>query len=340
MDVSGRRVTTLVPLQSNQQSRSVNVFAAFADSVRRQMKERKDFQEGVKQLSATGEELAGSDLVKGAKAAAEATGGAVRTVVDGVEKVVNSEAVQKTVEVTSKVVGAVAKPVVDNPITRTAASGAQALHQAVADPDSTATNRYMPYKSREIRDAEREAREKKLQQEIAANPFLKSPDRPVEANTEASGVQLHESSRWAAGWEKFKETNPVMQKMFAVRSAMEESDNPLVERFRDVYETLGRAFGENENAQTVRRFKMVDPRFRTDKFVKDAHEWIIPDLMESYLRSDVDALKDWCGESVSYLSSSELLGLFTDPVSSDVLGSLGRNRRAKGARPDLGLQAS
>lgn len=192
----------------------------------------------------------------------------------------------------------VAKPVIDNPVTRTAATGAQALHKAVYNPDSTATNKYMPYKPREVREAERAEREAKLKDEIAANPFLKSPDREVEANAEASGVVLHEQSRWAQSWEKFKESNPVMQKMFAVRSAMDESDNPLVERFRDAFDTVGRAFRETETAQTVRRFKAVDPKFRTDKFIKDAHEWIIPDLMESYLRSDVEALKDWCGESV------------------------------------------
>lgn len=89
------------------QSRNVNVFAKFWESVQRQVKERQDFQENVKQLSATSDQIASSDLVKGAKAAAEATGGAVKKVVDTVEKVVESEAVQKTVEVTAKVVGTV-----------------------------------------------------------------------------------------------------------------------------------------------------------------------------------------------------------------------------------------
>lgn len=204
---------------------------------------------------------------------------------------------------------------IDNPLTRTAASGAQALHEAVQDPESTATNRYSPYKPKEVRDAERLAREEKLKQEIAANPFLKSPDRPVEANSEAQGVVLHEQSRWAQSWEKFKETNPVMQKMFGLKSQMDESDNPVVERMRDVFDTIGRAFRDNETVTTVKKFKAVDPKFRTDKFVKDAHEWIIPDLMESYLRSDVEALKDWCGESVGSTGKLKSLEFLSEHIS-------------------------
>ncbi|KAI9020433.1 hypothetical protein DFJ74DRAFT_673109 [Hyaloraphidium curvatum] len=305
------------------QSRNVNVFAKFMESVRRQVKERQDFQEGVKQLSATGEQIASSDVVQRAKAAAEATGGAVKKVVDTAEQVLESEAVKKTVEVTGKVVVTVAKPIVDNPVTRTAASGAQALHKAVENPDSTATNRYTPYKPRDVREAERAEREARAKAEMAANPFIRDPNREVEANDEANNVVLHQQSRWAQSWESFKEKNPVMQRMFAVRSAMEESDNPIVERFRDVFDTVGRAFGETETAQTVRRFKAVDPKFRTDKFIKDAHEWIIPDVMESYLRSDSEALKEWCGESTysvlsAGIAAQKVQGLISDCKLLDV----------------------
>lgn len=101
-DPTSRRA--LPTVNQSLQSRNVNVFAKFWESVQRQVKERQDFQENVKQLSATGEQIASSDLVKGAKAAAEVTGGAVKKIVDTTEKVLESEAVQKTVEVTAKVV--------------------------------------------------------------------------------------------------------------------------------------------------------------------------------------------------------------------------------------------
>ena len=76
----------------------------FAESVKRQVKEHQEFQQGVKQLSETSDSIASSDAVQRAKAAANVTGGAVKMVVKGVENVITSEPVQKTVEITGKVV--------------------------------------------------------------------------------------------------------------------------------------------------------------------------------------------------------------------------------------------
>jgi hypothetical protein len=98
---------SLLASTSFAQTRNVNVFAKFAESVRRQMKEHQEFQQGVKQLSETSDSIASSDAVQRAKAAAEVTGGAVKKVVQGVETIVMSEPVQKTVEMTGKVVSTV-----------------------------------------------------------------------------------------------------------------------------------------------------------------------------------------------------------------------------------------
>ncbi len=58
-------------------------------------------------MSETSDSIASSDAVQRAKAAAEVTGGAVKKVVQGVETIVMSEPVQKTVEMTGKVVSTV-----------------------------------------------------------------------------------------------------------------------------------------------------------------------------------------------------------------------------------------
>jgi import inner membrane translocase subunit TIM44 len=38
-----------------------------------------------------------------------------------------------------------------------------------------------------------------------------------------------------------------------------------------------------------------------DKFMEDARKYIIPELMEAYLKGDVETLKLWCSEAVSIL---------------------------------------
>ena len=45
--------------------------------------------------------------------------------------------------------------------------------------------------------------------------------------------------------------------------------------------------------------QMIDPSFNMDKFLREARTYIIPEVMEAYLKGDVEALKMWCSEAVS-----------------------------------------
>jgi import inner membrane translocase subunit TIM44 len=160
-------------------------------------------------------------------------------------------------------------------------------------------------------------REARIAAERAQNPFLHDPDREVAPNLEAQGVVEHQESKWTKQWSSFKESNPIAQSWFAVKRNMDESDNPVVERLRDMVDLVGRPFQETETATTVKRFKQVDPKFRLDKFTKDAHEWIIPELMEAYLRGETAVLKEWCSEATfnvltSGIKSQQQQGLVSD----------------------------
>ena len=44
---------------------------------------------------------------------------------------------------------------------------------------------------------------------------------------------------------------------------------------------------------------MIDPTFNMDKFMSEVRTYIIPEVMEAYLRGDVETLKLWCSEAVS-----------------------------------------
>lgn len=81
---------------------------------------------------------------------------------------------------------------------------------------------------------------------------------------------------------------------------MEESDNPVIERFR---EWFGGAMQESEEAQVVRMFQSVDPTFSIDKFMRDATEFYIPDVMDAYIKGDLKTLKEWCSDAVCGFST-------------------------------------
>lgn len=68
----------------------------------------------------------------------------------------------------------------------------------------------------------------------------------------------------------------------------------------------GSIFEESDQAQAIRAFQSIDPTFNMDKFMTDARKYIVPELMEAYLKGDVETLKLWCSEAVS--SIKRILG--------------------------------
>src|SRR5262245_48788867 len=114
---------------------------------------------------------------------------------------------------------------------------------------------------------------------------------------------LHKDAAWKESWNKFKDTSPVMQKVFDMKKNYEESDNVFVawarvvtDKISDVWTSM---LDETENAQAVRAMQMIDRRFKMDRFMKECREFIIPEVMEAYLNGDSDTLKEWCSEAVS-----------------------------------------
>ena len=45
----------------------------------------------------------------------------------------------------------------------------------------------------------------------------------------------------------------------------------------------------------------MDPNFDTNEFIRFAQTDIIPNILESICRGDLEILKDWCTETVSFL---------------------------------------
>ncbi|KXS15457.1 Tim44-domain-containing protein [Gonapodya prolifera JEL478] len=278
------------PVAGVRHQSQVSFVQKFRESIRRQVQENKEFQEGVKQLNEGTNQLAESDAFQRAKQAAQVTGQAAGKVVEAVEKVLESDAVKKAAEVTGKaaeVVIKVAEPIVDNPATRAAASAAQAIHQSVQDPNSTSTLRYTELKSAQERESDF----------LAGRVVPLEQMRPVvKPNEEATGVVVDQKSRAQQQWEEWKESNPLAKAWLGVTRSVEESDHPLVERLRDFAGSVGRVFGESETARVVKRFRQVDPNFRTDRWLVQAQKWIIPEIMEAYLKGNDAKLKEWCGE--------------------------------------------
>jgi len=57
---------------------------------------------------------------------------------------------------------------------------------------------------------------------------------------------------------------------------------------------------ETETAKALSQLKAIDPSFNLDYFMREARQYIVPELIEAYLKGDKATLKKWCSEAVSY----------------------------------------
>jgi import inner membrane translocase subunit TIM44 len=115
---------------------------------------------------------------------------------------------------------------------------------------------------------------------------------------------VHKLNAREQAWQNIKDTNPVFVKLGELRSAYDESENPVVSSLRTVTSTIGGWFEETENAQVVRQFRAIDPTFAMDSFERELREYIVPEVVDAYLTADGESLKKWCSEAVSSHSSS------------------------------------
>lgn len=108
---------------------------------------------------------------------------------------------------------------------------------------------------------------------------------------------LRPEPKYKQAWAGFKESNPLMRRLSDMRSAYDESENPVVERLRGITETIGGWFDENETAKVVRAFQMLDPSFTLDGFQRDLREYVVPEVIDSYHGAARHLLRQWCGEA-------------------------------------------
>ena len=87
-----------------------------------------------------------------------------------------------------------------------------------------------------------------------------------------------------------------------MKRAYDESNNLFIYYARSMTNAIGDTFQsffqENETAQVIKEITQLDPEFKIEKFLKDAREYIIPEILEAFLKADMATLYPWTGEAV------------------------------------------
>ncbi|RUS32974.1 hypothetical protein BC938DRAFT_473643 [Jimgerdemannia flammicorona] len=296
---------------------------AFIDVFKEQLKKNKDIQQNIKQLQDETGKMAESDTLKRAKEVFEkAKEGTASTTHIGAEKFKQaSETISKaasqvgeTVSQTFKeaseaefvketqeklkrageTVSKAAEPLTKNPVVGKISESVKTVAQ-----DSS--GRYTGYVDKETR---RKLRKKAASGDGPGNTTQGHHSRHVEADPNAgSSIVIHKDSAWKESWNNFKENNSFIQGVFRAGKSYQESDNIFISytrAFTDrVQDTFGSLFEESDQAQAIKALQLIDPRFNMESFMKEARGYIIPELLDAYLKSDFETLREWCSEAVS-----------------------------------------
>ncbi|KAJ7037784.1 import inner membrane translocase subunit tim44 [Mycena alexandri] len=288
-------------------------FQTFVDVLRDELKKNRELQDNVKQLQGDVDKFQDSEAMKRARAAYERarltssikenprlraaaeelkkTGVKVGDAVSEALKTMEESEIMRAISRASAAVSSTIEKSTE-PIRNTAAY--KTLSETLVDAlDDSGSAKHAGFEEKEAR---RLRRQKRLEKAGRTQGY--APTNRVDENPEAgSAVVLHKDSPRQEKWNRMKETNPIFRTFASMRQAYDESENPVVASVRNVTDTVGSWFDENETAQVMRLMKNLDPTFTREGFDRELREYIVPEVVDAYLTADQAALKAWCGEA-------------------------------------------
>ena len=119
---------------------------------------------------------------------------------------------------------------------------------------------------------------------------LNKADNVFSAGT---NVTLHKDAAWKESWNNFREKSKFMQGIFNLKSTYNESENPLISTARSISDRIAGFFAENETAMVIKKFREMDPTFQIEPFLREMREYILPEVLEAYVKGNEEILRLW-----------------------------------------------
>lgn len=258
----------------------------FRETFSTELKASKEWNDSTKQLAGEVQDFRESEGVKKASAAYDKTFGAAGRGVQGAAKVAGKGAafawetpvvqgIRKGVNATGRGIEQATRPVRET-------EAFKSVQQAIDDGSSSRYGGWIEKEERRKRRAERDARD----------PTRKMENIEEDPNA-GTNITVHKDAAWKEAWNNFKENSKVGQSMRGWRSTYEESENPLISTARSITDRISGFFAENETAMVIKKFREIDPNFQMEPFLRDMREYILPEVLDAYVKSDVETLKQW-----------------------------------------------
>ncbi|KAK2934150.1 Tim44-like domain [Fusarium oxysporum f. sp. vasinfectum] len=264
--------------------------SVFMETMNTEFQKSQEWNESTKQIAASANQFAESEGVRRAREAYEKSTGAVSSTLGKGAKVTAGaigkgaswtwdtsvvKGVRKAANVTGDAVDKATQPI----------RNTEAYKNVKNVIDDGSSSRYGGWVEKEERRKRREALDKQRGYKAAA---------PMEEDINAgTSVTVHKDAAWKEAWRDFRDQNKYVQGLFSLRGKYEESENPLVSTARSITDRIGGFFAENETAMVIKKFRSMDPNFQTEPFLQELREYILPEVLDAYVKGDAETLKLW-----------------------------------------------
>jgi mitochondrial import inner membrane translocase subunit TIM44 len=108
-----------------------------------------------------------------------------------------------------------------------------------------------------------------------------------------------------------------MQKLFSLKDTYNESENPLISTARGISDRVARFFAENETAKVIKKFREMEPSFQLEPFLREMREYILPEILDAYVKGDVETLKLWLSDAQFHVYAALAQQYTTAGLKSD-----------------------
>src|SRR4051794_17980260 len=109
----------------------------------------------------------------------------------------------------------------------------------------------------------------------------------------------------------------MMQKLFSMKETYNESENPLISTARSISDKIGGFFAENETAQVIKKFREIDPNFQMEPFLREMRDYMLPEVLDAYVKGDVETLKLWLSDAQYHVYAALAQQYTTAGLKSD-----------------------
>lgn len=123
-------------------------------------------------------------------------------------------------------------------------------------------------------------------------------------------MTVHKDAAWKESWREFRDSNRVMQSLFSLKSTYKESENPLISTARSISDRVAGFFAENETAMVIKKFREMDPNFQLEPFLQEMREYMLPEVLDAYVKGDLETLRLWLS-AAQYQVYSALMQQYT-----------------------------